>query len=174
MPRGVYQRSEEHRRKLRENMKKASAALTLETMQKNLRKARAALTLETMRKNAAKAAAAAKAAGVPKKNGTLVACRRIGRALLKNMPLGAKPGDSFRSWTRTLVVIDPAPVKIADGVWEQKFSQRVQVNVYGEKHFFSGTARVWWDYEPTAENIMDKPRFENLDMIEIPDPGNGA
>ena len=86
----------------------------------------------------------------------------------KKLPLGADAGAVVKvSRYRTLTVIDPVPVPLPDGTWEQKFSQTGQITLYGRTTQFSGQCRILWKYEPSMENIMDEPLFE--DQGECPE-----
>lgn len=90
---------------------------------------------------------------------------RTARAILKHLPVGAVAGTEFKaSLYRKMRVIDAAPVKVTgeDGgvYWEQKFEQSGKITFYGQTHVFSGKCRIVWKYEPTLENIMDSPLFD--------------
>ena len=148
MPKGVYQRkpgqkrnyTPEQREAMRERMKKV----------RELNRGRG----DTPAMKEAKSQNAKKAQAI-----------RTARAILKHLPVGAVPGTEFKaSLYRNMRVIDSAPVKVIgeDGgvSWEQKFEQYGKITMYGKTHVFSGVCRVVWDYEPTLENIMDAPRFD--------------
>lgn len=154
MPSGIYERkprkpgmkrnvSEESKQAFRENMRKAR--------EKRLQMGDTEKSLAAKVKNAGKACAV-----------------RTGRTILKKLPLGAEAGTVVKvSRYRTLTVIDPVPVSLPDGAWEQKFSQTGQITLYGRTTQFSGQCRILWKYEPSMENIMDEPLFE--DQGECPE-----
>lgn len=144
MPSGVYERKQGLKRNVGEESR--------QIFRENLRKAHSSeKSLAAKVKNAGKACAV-----------------RTGRTILKKLPLGADAGAVVKvSRYRTLTVIDPVPVPLPDGTWEQKFSQTGKITLYGRLHEFSGQCRILWRYEPTMENIMDEPLFE--DQGECPE-----
>ena len=145
MPKGVYQRKPGQKRHYTPEQ---IAAFT-----------------ERLKKAREKSNASKKALDVRSENIKHAHTRRTARAILKHLPVGAVPGTEFKaSLYRNMRVIDSAPVKVIgeDGgvSWEQKFEQYGKITMYGKTHVFSGVCRVVWDYEPTLENIMDAPRFD--------------
>lgn len=152
MPKGVYKRTPG----LKRNVSPEARAIWSE----NVRKAR----LKALEMGDTEKATAAK-----KRNAGKAVSIRTARAILKHLPLGSKSGDIVKvSQYRKLTVVDKKPVKRMiteqNGTerteWEQKFTQCVSIKIYGQEHCFSGSCRIVWDYEPTVENIMDAPRFE--------------
>ena len=86
-----------------------------------------------------------------------------GKAVLKNMPVGAAAGITFQATRyRKLTVIDSAPVPKGN-IWEQKFHQSGRIVIYGSTHEFDNDCRIVWNYKPTLENIMDAPMFEEME-----------
>lgn len=155
MPKGIYQRKPGLKRNVSEEAKEA--------FRRNAKKARQArlengyVYKETEKSMAAKV-----------KNAGTACAVRMARTILRKMPLGATEGTEIKvSIYRTLTVVDPVPVKVP-GIerWEQKFKQSGRFVMYGQEHVFSGDCRVYWDYEPTMENIMEKPMFEESEENE--------
>lgn len=144
MPKGIYTRkpglkrnvSEEARQRFRDNLAKARSKIANDTTGK-IKAAR-------------------------QKNAGLANKIRTARSILKHMPLGATAGTVFSGsqTTRTFEVIDPKPVQMADGTWEQKFRAGGYITLYGVRKDFSGIVRVTWDYTPTIDNIMDQPLLQ--------------
>ena len=148
MPTGVYPR----KKGLKRNYTPEQRAVMRERMKKirELNKGRG----DTPAMTAAKSRNARKAMAI-----------RTARAILKHLPVGAVAGTEFTaSQYRNLRVIDAAPVKTTDAsgavIWEQKFDQWGEFSIYGIKRSFSSKCRIVWDYAPTLENIMDRPRFD--------------
>ena len=149
MPKGIYQRKPGLKRNVSEEAKEAFRRNAKKALQARL--AKGYVYRETEKSMAAK-----------KRNAGVACAMRTGRAIVKKIPLGVKEGDEIKvSRYRTLTVVDPVPVKVP-GIerWEQKFKQSGRFVMYGQEHVFSGDCRVYWDYEPTMENIMEKPMFE--------------
>ena len=153
MERGKYKRvpgkkrniSEEAREAFRKNMAKARE----KAMQ--VRMGNGITYVETEKSRVAKV-----------KNAGTACAVRTARTVLRKMPLGATEGTEIKvSRYRALTVVDPVPVKVP-GIerWEQKFKQSGRFVMDGKEHVFSGDCRIYWDYEPTMENIMEKPMFE--------------
>ena len=148
MPKGVYQRKPGQKR----NYTPEQRAMFRERMKKvrELNRGRG----DTPAMKEAKSQNAKKAQAI-----------RTARAILKHLPVGAVAGTEFKaSHYRNLRVIDAAPVKTTDAsgavIWEQKFDQWGEFSIYGTKQTFSSKCRIVWEYAPTLENIMDRPRFE--------------
>lgn len=110
-------------------------------------------------------ARAARRPGTARRNGQTAAAAHEANSVLRKCPLGAKPGDTFKSGNRLLTVIDPAPVKTSDGRWERKFSWTAETSVFGKKFTSSGMIRIVWNYEPNLSNQFDSPRAE---AVRIP------
>ena len=144
MPKGIYQRKLGLKRNVSEEAKEA--------FRRNMAMAREkAKGIKTEKSMAAKV-----------KNAGTACAVRTARTVLRKMPLGATEGTEIKvSRYRTLTVVDPVPVKVP-GIdrWEQKFKQSGRLAMYGQEYVFSGDCRIYWDYEPTMENIMEKPMFE--------------
>ena len=144
MPKGIYKRKLGLKRNVSEEAK--------EVFRRNMAKAREkAKGIKTEKSRVAKV-----------KNAGTACAVRTARTVLRKMPLGATEGTEIKvSRYRALTVVDPVPVKVP-GIerWEQKFKQSGRFVMYGKEHVFSGDCRIYWDYEPTMENIMEKPMFE--------------
>ncbi len=167
MPRGVYDRKPRQRKNnmsesgiaaLRENMGKARSAIG-STMTEESRKKRAAnwqKALEAQRHSQA-------AIDAKRQNAGKAVAIRTARAVLKHLPVGAAAGTVFQATRyRKLTVIDAAPHPKGD-VWEQRFHQTGKIVIYGTAHEFDNDCRIVWNYQPTLENIMDAPMFEEVE-----------
>ena len=149
MERGKYKRVPGKKRNVSEKAKEA--------FRRNAKKA-----LQAQLENGYVYRETEKSMAAKKRNAGVACAMRTGRAIVKKIPLGVKEGDEIKvSRYRTLTVVDPVPVKVP-GIerWEQKFKQSGRFVMYGQEHVFFGDCRVYWDYEPTMENIMEKPMFE--------------
>lgn len=174
MPKGVYERTPEQKAILRERFRKAAKfertpeqkAILRERIiyysrnrtkeQKDALRTRLASYRETPQFK--KSAAA---------NQRIGAFRIAARAIIRHCPLGAKPGDTFKSGRRLLAVVDPAPVKVSDTLWRQDFSQTVVYYVFGRKITIQGIARITWNYQPTNANVLTAPNLENVITSEL-------
>ena len=87
---------------------------------------------------------------------------RSARAILKHLPVTCKAGDTIKVGAhRAMKVIDEKPYfDVASGKWVQRFEQSGKFSAYGITKVFSGIVRIVWEYEPTAENILDSPMLE--------------
>ncbi|MBQ6596359.1 MAG: hypothetical protein IJH79_02295 [Lentisphaeria bacterium] len=150
MPKGIYQRKP-RQAGLKRNVSEESRA--------------------AFRRNLAKAKFLPQSTSARRKNAGKACSVRTARLILRKMPLGADVGNEIQlSRNRKLVILDRAPVRadiigpdgIKKEVWEQKFRQSGRVRLYGIEHEFTGVCRIVWDYEPTLENMMDEPRFEEV------------
>ena len=95
-------------------------------------------------------------------NARKAASVRSARAVLKHLPVTCKAGDTVKVGThRIMTVIDEKPfLDAASGKWVQRFEQSGRFSAYGITKEFSGIVRIVWEYEPTAENILDSPILE--------------
>lgn len=165
MPKGVYERTPEQKAILRERIRNA-AKFERTPEQKAALRARLNICREK-----------AKSSGVLAKNMSIGGYRRAARMILRNFPLDAKPGTTFKSGSRQLTVIDPTPVKVGESLWKQEFAQTVVYRVVGRKITIQGIARITWSYQPTNANVLDAPNLENVitsELENIPDSDNPA
>jgi hypothetical protein len=98
-----------------------------------------------------------------KKNASIAHKVKTARSILKRIPLDAVSGMVITGCRSTIKyeIIDPKPVLSSDGIsWEQKLRAGGYVILYGIRREFSGVVRITWDYEPTLENIMDRPIYQ--------------
>lgn len=95
-------------------------------------------------------------------NARKAASVRSARAVLKHLPVTCKAGDTIKVGThRVMKVIDEKPYfDVASGKWVQRFEQSGRFSAYGITKEFAGIVRIVWEYEPTAENILDSPMLE--------------
>lgn len=147
MPKGVYERKPH-------KMSEAGIA----ALRKNMAKAReAARTSHANQRRSPDSPAATAAKRQNAKNAVAI---RTARAVLKRLPVGAAVGTVFQATRyRKITVLDAAPVKNGE-VWEQKFHQTGKIVIYGFSHEFDNDCRIVWHYQPTLENIMDAPMFD--------------
>lgn len=147
MPKGIYKRkpglkrniSEEARQRFRDNLAKARSRIA--------------------------EGASDKAIEARQKNVSLANRVKQARGILKRVPLGATAGTVFCGCrkTQTFEVIDPKPIQVAGGKWEQKFRAGGHVTLYGVRKDFSGIVKITWEYEPNIENIMEQPIYSDTE-----------
>lgn len=166
MPKGVYERTPEQKAFLRERIVKCAKNLTAEQ--------RAAARARLF---AGQIAHPEKIHAARQRNMAIAAYRHAARAIIRNCPLDAKPGDTFKSGSRLLTVVDPNPVKVSESLWKQDFAQTAVHHVFGRKITIQGIARITWSYQPTNANVLDAPNLENVitsELENIPDSDNPA
>lgn len=94
-------------------------------------------------------------------NAKKAASVRSARSILKHLPVTCRTGDTVKAGThRIMKVIDEKPFRDQSGKWIQRFEQSGHFSAYGITREFTGIVRIVWDYEPTAENILDSPMLE--------------
>ena len=155
MPKGVYERKP---RKRKNNMTEAGIAALRKNMAKAMEAAR------TSHANQRRSPDSPAATAAKRQNAGKAVAIRTARAILKHLPVGAAAGTTFQATRyRKLTIIDAAPVPKGD-VWEQKFHQSGRIVIYGSTHEFDNDCRIVWNYQPTLENIMNAPMFEEVEV----------
>lgn len=156
MPKGVYERTPEQKAILRDRIVNCARKLTPEQKAAAGERLRAAQIAHPERFREAR-----------QRNMTAAAYIRAARAILRNCPLDAKPGNTFKSGNRQLIVIDPSPVKVGDALWKQEFKQVVTHHIFGRKITIQGIARIVWHYQPTNDTVLNSPVLENVITSEL-------
>lgn len=91
---------------------------------------------------------------------------RVARAILRNCPIGAKAGETFKASNDVYAVIDDKPWFDVDQRWKQQFKRQIRVKVGAEVKLFEETVTIAWDYEPTVENLLVLPIVEERESGE--------
>ena len=91
---------------------------------------------------------------------------RVARAILRNCPIGAKAGETFKASNDVYAVIDDKPWFDTDQRWKQRFKRQIRVKIGSEVKQFEETVTIAWDYEPTVENLLVLPIVEERESGE--------